>query len=180
MKDDNAPLTSYGVHPGSVIALIGGAGGAPAPAMKEKAKQATEEGTIAVICDELSHVQTSVVPALDAFLGTICPPPPSVASPATTSTATSTAAAPSPASIPVTPSVAIAEQGTTLDLDMEHRRLEEELLQALLRLDVLALDGAWTAARAERKGAVKTVQNLLDRLDGGWRESKERAKQIVQ
>ena len=56
---------------------------------------------------------------------------------------------------------------------MEHRRLGEELLQSLLRLDIIALDGAWTSARAERKAAVKAVQALLDRLDSGWRARKE-------
>ena len=57
---------------------------------------------------------------------------------------------------------------------MEHNRLGEELLQSLLRLDVLTMDRSWDSARAERKSAVKHVQALLDRLDGGWRERKER------
>lgn len=31
------------------------------------------------------------------------------------------------------------------------------------------MDGAWTEARKERKSAVKEVQFMLDRLDGGWK-----------
>lgn len=62
------------------------------------------------------------------------------------------------------------------DVDMEHRRLGELLLQSLLRLDVINLDGAWTDARKERKGAVKIVQGLLDKLDGGWRARIDRLK----
>ncbi|KAJ7647188.1 BAG domain-containing protein [Roridomyces roridus] len=49
----------------------------------------------------------------------------------------------------------------------EHLRLSELLLQALLRLDAIITDGEWETARKERKAAVKEVQALLDRLDGG-------------
>nr|GAT56283.1 predicted protein [Mycena chlorophos] len=48
----------------------------------------------------------------------------------------------------------------------EHLRLSELLLQALLRLDGIAV-GEWEEARKERKVAVKEVQTLLDRLDSG-------------
>lgn len=43
------------------------------------------------------------------------------------------------------------------------------LLQSLLRLDAINAEGEWEEARRERKLAVKEVQSLLDRLDGGWR-----------
>ena len=56
-----------------------------------------------------------------------------------------------------------------MDLEYEHGRLGELLLQSLLRLDLLTLDGSWTEARQERKSAVREVQVMLDRLDGGWR-----------
>ncbi|KAF7376283.1 Ubiquitin-like domain-containing protein [Mycena sanguinolenta] len=49
----------------------------------------------------------------------------------------------------------------------EHLRLSELLLQSLLRLDAIQTDGEWETARRERKAAVKEVQALLDRLDGG-------------
>ena len=56
--------------------------------------------------------------------------------------------------------------------DAEHTRLGELLLQALLRLDAINIDSTWTEARGERKGAVRAVQGVLDRLDKGWREAK--------
>jgi hypothetical protein len=60
--------------------------------------------------------------------------------------------------------------------DAEHTRLGELLLQALLRLDAINIDSTWTEARRERKGAVRAVQGVLDRLDKGWREAKAQAQ----
>jgi BAG domain len=60
--------------------------------------------------------------------------------------------------------------------DTEHTRLGELLLQALLRLDALAIDSTWVDARRERKGAVRAVQGVLDRLDKGWREARAQAE----
>ncbi|KAI0268745.1 hypothetical protein BC834DRAFT_651609 [Gloeopeniophorella convolvens] len=60
--------------------------------------------------------------------------------------------------------------------DAEHTRLGELLLQALLRLDAINIESAWVDARRERKGAVRTVQGVLDRLDKGWREAKAQAQ----
>lgn len=64
----------------------------------------------------------------------------------------------------------------TPTVDVEHTRLGELLLQALLRLDAIVIDSAWVEARRERKGAVRAVQDVLDRLDKGWREAKEQAQ----
>jgi hypothetical protein len=64
----------------------------------------------------------------------------------------------------------------TPTVDAEHTRLGELLLQALLRLDAINIDSTWTEARRERKGAVRAVQGVLDRLDKGWREAKARAQ----
>jgi len=60
--------------------------------------------------------------------------------------------------------------------DDEHTRLGELLLQALLRLDAINIDSSWAEARRERKGAVRAVQGVLDRLDKGWREAKTQAQ----
>ena len=46
------------------------------------------------------------------------------------------------------------------------------MLQALLRLDAINIESGWPEARAERKGAVKNVQGVLDRVDGAWRDAK--------
>jgi len=62
-----------------------------------------------------------------------------------------------------------SETPTVFSLEKEHTRLAELLLQSLLRLDAIQTEGAWEDARAERKIAVKEVQGLLDRLDGGWK-----------
>jgi hypothetical protein len=56
--------------------------------------------------------------------------------------------------------------------ESEHRRLGELLLQALLRLDALAAEGEWADARAARRGAVREVQGVLDRLDERWKDAK--------
>ena len=61
-------------------------------------------------------------------------------------------------------------------VDTEHTRLGELLLQALLRLDAITIDSTWLDARRERKGAVRAVQGVLDRLDNGWRKAKEQAQ----
>lgn len=53
--------------------------------------------------------------------------------------------------------------------EKEHARLGELLLQSLLRLDGITTEGEWEDARRERKGAVKEVQELLDRLDDAWK-----------
>ncbi|KAF9452721.1 hypothetical protein P691DRAFT_162226 [Macrolepiota fuliginosa MF-IS2] len=50
----------------------------------------------------------------------------------------------------------------------DHSRLGELLLQSLLRLDAIDPDRDWLTARAERKAAVKEVQELLDSLDAAW------------
>lgn len=64
----------------------------------------------------------------------------------------------------------------TPTVDAEHTRLGELLLQALLRLDALSIDSTWVDARRERKGAVRAVQGVLDRLDKGWREARARVQ----
>lgn len=67
----------------------------------------------------------------------------------------------------------------TPTVDAEHTRLGELLLQALLRLDAISIDSTWTEARRERKGAVRAVQGVLDRLDKGWREAKAQAHTLA-
>jgi len=61
------------------------------------------------------------------------------------------------------------------ELEREHLRLGEMLLQSLLRLDGMAPEGSWDDARAQRKGAVREIQGYLDKLDDAWREYKGNA-----
>ena len=55
------------------------------------------------------------------------------------------------------------------NLDQEHTRLGEFLLQSLLRLDAIHAESEWEQARRDRKAGVREVQALLDRLDTGWK-----------
>ncbi|ETW80552.1 hypothetical protein HETIRDRAFT_476210 [Heterobasidion irregulare TC 32-1] len=148
MKDDNAPLSAYGIHANSTILLLDSTPQAAAasspnastassntkkvPAHREPK---TEASTISQIRAELDAVQQTLEPGVDGFLNNIGAP----------------------------------ERSDPAALEAEHRRLGELLLQALLRLDAIGFEGGWEDARRERKGAVKIVQGLLDRLDVGWR-----------
>lgn len=187
MKDDAAHLSAYGLtRPGATVTLIGSTAGAASPgpgfdsaaAEKVKAKERererlkSEDGSLLVIRDELARVD-GLRPALDTFLALIRPTPTTTAP---TPADAEAPAVPEGASISTATSVGIPTPKPTsspVDVDMEHRRLGEEFLQALLRLDTLTLDGTWTAARAARKGAIKSVQQLLDQLDSAWRERKQ-------
>lgn len=116
----------------------------------------TEAGTISQIRAELDAVQQTLEPGVDAFLNNIGAPE----RPVTDAEGDQHHASDAP--VPFTPQDPAA-------LEAEHRRLGELLLQALLRLDAIGFEGGWEDARRERKGAVKIVQGLLDRLDVGWR-----------
>ncbi|EJD42650.1 hypothetical protein AURDEDRAFT_114917 [Auricularia subglabra TFB-10046 SS5] len=131
MKDDNAPISTYGIKHKSTLALVGSADkpldAAPPPP--------TEASTIARVQAELAAVRDRLVPPLDAFLAT----------------------------------AAAEKPPTREDAAAEHKRLDELLLQSLLRLDAITPDGAWEDARRERKVAVREVQGLLNKLDAGWK-----------
>lgn len=162
MNDDDL-VSAYGICDNSTIALIGG-GEAPAPPSRKSTAPITQEGSIEAIQAELASINKNIVPALDSFLASISP-----------EADTTTATAPSATSSAPPPATTTAYTPLE-DPDMEHRRLGELLLQSLLRLDVINMDGTWTDARKERKVAVKTVQGLLDKLDGGWRARNDRIK----
>ncbi|KAI0093169.1 hypothetical protein BDY19DRAFT_922461 [Irpex rosettiformis] len=161
MKDDNAPISSYGITEKSKIAIIGG-GENSIPSTKAAPVRPTQESTITIIRNELDKVRKTLAPDVDDFLGTLG------AAPTTSSSAPPPQTGAKP-KLPSTPS----KMGKQADLTLEHARLGELLLQSLLRLDAINAEGEWEEARKERKGAVKEVQSLLDRLDGAW---KKRAK----
>ncbi|TBU42856.1 hypothetical protein BD309DRAFT_962078 [Dichomitus squalens] len=162
MKDDSAPISAYGIKPGSTIALVGGGEPIKPPSSKASSAQAhkaprTEENTISQIRGELDKVRATLQPDVDAFLDALAP----------AHAAAHVGPEPKVPALPMKP--ASAAPSGSLDLGREHVRLGELLLQSLLRLDAITTEGEWEAARRERKGAVKEVQGLLDRLDGGWR-----------
>ncbi|KAH9920055.1 uncharacterized protein B0H18DRAFT_1025690 [Fomitopsis serialis] len=154
MRDDNAPISAYGIKLNSTIAVVGSGDVPPTSKRhkhKEKPAERTEASTVAQIRGELDAVRLTLKPDVEAFLTTLDPP----------------AAVPGPKTTQL--------GGRNTDIELEHRRLGELLLQSLLRLDAITAEGEWEEARKERKGAVKEVQGLLDHLDGGWR-ARPRAK----
>lgn len=171
IKDNNASISSVGIKKGSKLVIIDGgahANGQGAPERREKKeKPTTEEGSKTYIRDEMQRITQSLAPALDTFLTAID----ATTTPSTSSNLMPTASLSTPAPLP---SSAPTSQLSLSEIDYEHRRLNEEFIQALLRLDELHLESEWEGARSDRKGAVKSVQALLDRLDKGWRERSER------
>ena len=101
----------------------------------------------------MTRVAQDIVPSLDTFLATISSDDNTSASEVDATTTKGGASG--------------------ANLELEHTRLGELLLQSLLRLDVINLDGEWTDARKERKSAVRTVQDLLEKLDDGWKSRQD-------
>ncbi|MCO5570191.1 hypothetical protein L7F22_023909 [Adiantum nelumboides] len=62
-------------------------------------------------------------------------------------------------------------------LALQHRKLSEFLLRALLTLDGIAVNTDET--RKHRKAAVKEVQGHLDQVDEAWQHFKEASKGSV-
>jgi len=163
MKDDNAPISAYSIRENSTLALVGS--GPPPPTSHNPApiptpnhrqqnqEPKTEQSTITQIRSEVDKVRETLVPGVDTFLRAL-----GVRAPTTPEE--------EPTSTP--------SQLQNQNQEQEHTRLSELLLQSLLRLDAIATDGSWALARAERKDAVREVQGLLDRLDGGWVAGRER------
>jgi len=60
------------------------------------------------------------------------------------------------------------EQGSR---QVTHTMLSELILQVLLRLDAMTVEG-WDEARKERRAAVKLAQEMLTKLDDGWKKMK--------
>lgn len=145
-------VSAYGIKEKSIIAIVGG--GDNSISSKPVPERRTEESIIAQIRTELDTVRKKLLPDVDDFLTTLHP------------TSTSSAPPPQPAAKPSPPKTQNFKQS---DPAKEHIRLGELLLQSLLRLDAIVAEGEWEEARKERKGAVREVQGLLDRLDGGWR-----------
>jgi hypothetical protein len=149
----HAAVSAYGLKPGSKLTLIGTA--APLPTAREAASKSsiprTQEGMLAIIKTELDNVHQKITPSLQTFLNSLSSP-------------SSDPSSPPPEPRMVNPS---AE-----DLQQEHTRIGELLLQSLLRLDAITPESEWEEARKARKAAVKEVQADLDTLDASWRAAR--------
>jgi len=143
MKDDNAPLGAYGIEDGRTIHIIGSAD--PLPARPSEA-----------IRDVPSKpTETSVIAIIHRELNSI-----------------HNGIGPALKSFVENLNVASdMSSPKRSELEFEHKRIGELLLQSLLRLDALTPDGQWTEARSERKKAVKIIQNMLDELDANWKNA---------
>jgi len=144
MKDDNAPLSAYSIEDGRTIHIVGSADPLPArpsQPIRDVPSKPTETSVIAIIHGELNAIHNSIGPALKSFVDNLN---------RTSDTS------PSP---------------KRSELEFEHKRIGELLLQSLLRLDALTPDGQWAEARSERKKAVKIIQNMLDELDANWKNA---------
>ncbi|KAJ7783340.1 hypothetical protein B0H16DRAFT_1447443 [Mycena metata] len=140
MKDDNAPISAYNIRQTSTIAVVESA---PPPSVSQQAPAPKPP---------LKQKPAAPVRSEQAVISTI------------QSELANVRAELSPA---VDSLLASSTPGPQTPKPKEHIRLSELLLQALLRLDAITTDGEWDMARRERKAAVKEVQALLDRLDGG-------------
>ncbi|KAF8608985.1 hypothetical protein BDV93DRAFT_214413 [Ceratobasidium sp. AG-I] len=172
MKDENAPITAYGIRPGSVVALVGG--GEPIPTRTSHPPAPPP-----------MPAQRPVSPAPPPVMPTAQPQPPAPSYSAPTS-------GPEAASImkiqsewdsfrnKLLPDVqsflqVLAnphDRPSPEELKQNHKKFAELLLQALLRFDSFQPEGEWNRAREVRKGAVKEVQGMLDQLDGMWEQAK--------
>ncbi|PVG00412.1 hypothetical protein CPB86DRAFT_773843 [Serendipita vermifera] len=149
LKNNIATLSSYGLKPGSKLTLIGSATAPPtardAAASAKASLPRTQEGVLITIKTELENVHQKIAPSLDAFINTVSPQ-----------------GAQEPRSV----------ESNMEDLQQEHTRLGELLLQSLLRLDAITPESDWEDARAARKAAVKEVQADLDKLDVSWKAAR--------
>lgn len=162
MTDHVYLVSAFSLRPGSVIAVIGGNTGPLGPSKDRLAtkERQTEDSVIGQIQTELSKIRKTIAPLVEIFLVNVGPSP-SVSTPSTTKTQPNTSQS--------TKSAATSSTPTPSDLEQEHLRLGELLLQSLLRFDLINMDGEWVEARKERKLAIKEVQSLLDKLDSGWK-----------
>ncbi|KAJ7446218.1 hypothetical protein B0H11DRAFT_2085611 [Mycena galericulata] len=139
MKDDNAPISAYHLRQSSTIAVVEIGPPPSQPQQPLPPKQPPKQKYNAPVRTEQATISTiqSELANVRAELS------------------------------PAVDNLLASAAGQQNLKPKEHTRLSELLLQALLRLDAITTDGEWEAARKERKAAVKEVQALLDRLDGG-------------
>ncbi|KAL5631284.1 hypothetical protein ACGC1H_006964 [Rhizoctonia solani] len=198
MKDDNAPITAYGIRPGSIVAMVGGEpmpprpSYAPAPA-PAPAPTATAHPPAPAPAPAPAHVPASGPAPTHHSASNNTHPPPAHTQPTASNASSSPINSQEAATISkiqsewdsfrskLLPQVQTflqvlaaprQERPSPEELKQNHKKFAELLLQALLRFDSFQPEGEWSKAREVRKGAVKEVQGMLDKLDGMWEEAR--------
>lgn len=156
---------------------------------RRKEEDRTEAGVQGRIQEVLDKVKLDVEPKLDEFearIGTGGSATPASAAAAATSapaasattlstSATTASSAPQAIATPTAdPTPTQPQPQPQESLEQSHRLLNELLSRSLLSLDAIPIVSETT--RAKRKGAVREVQQLIDRLDRGWEGVKEARK----
>lgn len=188
LKDDGASLASYNIRNGSRLMLVGTRGGVPmtgdmpgqkssiydqaggaagasgavpraltkgeelALRKKQREEDVSEAGLMNRINEAVEGVRKDLLPEVKEFV-----------------TSTSGKASAN------ADKIVAAGKGTSAEekekLALQHRKLSEFLLRALLTLDGIAVNTDET--RKHRKAAVKEVQGHLDQVDQAWQTFKE-------
>lgn len=148
---------------------------------RRKEEDRTEAGVQGRIQEVLDKVKLDVEPKLDDFeartgVGSSAAGAASLSASATTSSSASQPTATATPTTTASPSSASASASAQPQesLEQSHRLLNELLSRSLLSLDAIPIVSETT--RAKRKGAVREVQQLIDRLDRGWEGVKEARK----
>ncbi|PWN20262.1 hypothetical protein BCV69DRAFT_283138 [Microstroma glucosiphilum] len=145
---------------------------------RRKEEDRTEAGVQGRIQEVLDKVKIEVEPKLDDFearIGSAGSAPTGTLPTAATASATTSSSAPQATTTPNPTSTPPQAQSQPQEsLEQSHRLLNELLSRSLLSLDAIPIVSETT--RAKRKGAVREVQSLIDRLDRGWEGVKEARK----
>ncbi|CAE6434376.1 unnamed protein product [Rhizoctonia solani] len=182
MKDDNAPITAYGIRPGSVVAMVGGEpmpprpSYAPAPAPAPTAT-AHPPAPAAAPAPAPAHAPNSAHAHTHPSVSTNMPPPPVPTQPTASNSSSSPINNQEAATITkiqsewdsfrskLLPQVQSflqilaaprQERPSPEELKQNHKKFAELLLQALLKFDAFQPEGEWSKAR-EPESSTKTV-----------------------
>lgn len=186
LKDDKAPLSSYGLRNGSRLMLVGTQGGAHgdmpgakssmyndggekklskgeelARRKKELEEDVSEAGLLSRIEETVAGVRKDLLPEVTEFEKTG----------KVRAEARALASSREEALSPEEQAASKQRSKASMDaLGLRQRKLSELLLRALLALDGISVNT--DELRKQRKEAVKEVQNYLDRVDATWQAIK--------
>ncbi|RUS12516.1 hypothetical protein BC937DRAFT_87672, partial [Endogone sp. FLAS-F59071] len=135
MKDDNAPLSIFGLQPGAKLILVGTKPDDQEVLTTTASGNPEEHALLTRISAPLRKATDVLLPQIDAY-------------------ETAAANPPDP-----------ADAAGRKKMTDTHNLLSEQLMQQLLTLDGIAFPPEFETARQKRREAVRAVQGYLDRLD---------------